>query len=209
LRTNVVLIDFENVQVKSLARLTGEHFRVLLFVGPNQAKIPTDLAMAMQNFGARAQYVKVAKSGTNALDFHVSYYIGRLAAADPDGFYHLISKDTGFDSLIEHLNDQKILAARSESIEAMPSFRAAGGNGQEAPKPAPAEADGLGSLLKVAVEDLVKRKAAKPRKLSTLRNTVQACLGNNAGHADAVIAEMLRAGWVSAAADGVTYHLPQ
>jgi hypothetical protein len=209
LRTNVVLIDFENVQVKSLERLTGEHFRVLLFVGPSQTRIPTDLAMTMQNFGARAQYVKVARPGTNALDFHVVYYLGRLAAADPDGFYHLISKDTGFDSLIEHLNAQRILAARSESIEAMPCFRAAGGNGQAAPKPAPAEADALGSLLKVAVEDLVKRKAARPRKLATLRNTVQACLGQNANHADAVIAELLRAGWVSAGSDGVTYNLPQ
>lgn len=195
--------------MKSLEKLAGEHFRVLLFVGPTQTKIPTDLAMAMQRFGSRAEYVKVARSGANALDFLVSYTLGRLASADPDGFYHVISKDTGFDSLIEHLNARKILAARSESIEAMPCFRAAGGNGLAAPTAAPVAADGLGSLLKVAVEDLVKRKAARPRKLATLRNTVQACLGKNAGHVDAVIAEMLRAGWVSASSDGVTYRLPQ
>ena len=53
-------------------------------------------------------------------DFHIAYYIGRLAAETPDAFFHVISKDTGFDPLIKHLKTQKILCQRSKSIAEIP-----------------------------------------------------------------------------------------
>lgn len=37
MRTNYVLIDFENVHVKSLDLLQGEHFRVVVILGPKNA----------------------------------------------------------------------------------------------------------------------------------------------------------------------------
>jgi hypothetical protein len=37
MRINYVLIDFENVQPESLAVLQHEHFKVMVFVGTNQA----------------------------------------------------------------------------------------------------------------------------------------------------------------------------
>ena len=49
MRTNYVLIDYENVQPKNLSLLAGEHFRVKIFVGQSQIKIPLELASAMQD----------------------------------------------------------------------------------------------------------------------------------------------------------------
>jgi hypothetical protein len=213
MKTNYVLIDFESVQVKSLALLAGEHFRVHLFLGPNHTKVPSDLVFAMQDFGERAKYVKLETPGPNALDFHIAYYIGQLAAADPTGFFHIISKDTGFDPLIKHLKGKKIFSARSESIEAMPCFQPAVAQ-QEVPsiaKPPTAakRANGLDDLVKLAVDDLIKRKAAKPRKVATLRSTVLARIGKDAaGSLDAVIAALVRAGYVKKDGDKVTYNLP-
>jgi hypothetical protein len=213
MRTNYVLIDFENVQVKSLALLAADHFRVHLFLGPNHTRLPTDLAIAMHEFGERANYVRLETPGPNALDFHIAYYLGQLAAADPAGFYHVISKDTGFDPLVQHLKTRKIFAARSESIEAMPCFRPAG-PAQEAvqpPPPAPeaAGANGLEGLVKLVVDDLIKRKAAKPRKVATLRSTVRARLGKDGdGSLDAVIAALVGAGYVVVDGDKVGYRLP-
>ena len=40
MRTNYVLIDFENVQPESLVGLQQDHFKVLVFVGANQTKVP-------------------------------------------------------------------------------------------------------------------------------------------------------------------------
>ena len=49
--TNYVLIDFENVQPRNLEILSNHPFKVFVFVGASQAKIPFELAAAMQHLG--------------------------------------------------------------------------------------------------------------------------------------------------------------
>lgn len=120
---NIVLIDFENVQPDSLCALEQNNFRIFVFVGASQEKIPFDIACTMQRMGANAEYVKIASQGKNALDFHIAFYIGKLAAQDPKIFFHIISKDSGFDCLVQHLRARKIYVSRSASIAEMPVFR--------------------------------------------------------------------------------------
>lgn len=121
-KNNYVLIDYENVQVQSLALLKEDHFHVIIFLGKTNTKLDKSLVIQIQQRGERARYVELQTSGKNALDFHIAYYMGQLSASDPTGFFHVISKDTGFDPLLQHLKDKKIFAVRSESIEAMPCF---------------------------------------------------------------------------------------
>jgi len=56
MQTNYVLIDYENVQVMSLALLKGEHFRVHVFLGPKNLKLPRELVFAVQALGERGKY---------------------------------------------------------------------------------------------------------------------------------------------------------
>jgi len=119
MKTNYVLIDFENVQVKSLALLKGEKYEVKVFIGPRNSRLPVELVLAMHDLGNRADYIQLGVSGANALDFHITYYLGKLTAKHPDGQFHIISKDTGFDSLIKHLQSKDIHCKRSPSIELM------------------------------------------------------------------------------------------
>jgi hypothetical protein len=42
--------------------------------------------------GERGEYIKVAGAGRNALDFHIAYYIGRIASQAPEAFFHIISR---------------------------------------------------------------------------------------------------------------------
>ena len=121
-KNNYVLIDYENVQVQSLALLKEDHFNVIIFLGKTNTKLDKSLVIQIQQRGEKARYVELETSGKNALDFHIAYYIGVLSSSDPTGFFHVISKDTGFDPLLQHLKNKKILAARSESIETMPCF---------------------------------------------------------------------------------------
>ena len=78
--TNYVLVDFENVQPDSLAALAGGAFRIKVFVGASQARgrISFELSHSMQMLGAHAEYVKIARSGPNAVDMHIAYHVGRL-----------------------------------------------------------------------------------------------------------------------------------
>jgi len=114
--TNFVLIDSENVKPKNIETLKHEHFRVVLFVGANIKRLDFAIVNAVQSLGSNGSYVQISGHGPNALDFHIAYYIGKLAAVHPEAHFHIISKDKGFDPLIKHLNDQNVSCSRSASI---------------------------------------------------------------------------------------------
>ncbi len=156
---NYVLIDFENVQPKNLGILAAHPFKVFVFIGANQTKVPRHVAVAMQALGGKAQYVEIDGSGPNALDFHIAYYIGELAAADPAGNFHIISKDRGFDPLIRHLKGKKIHVRRESDLAEIPNLRI----------PKQAKKD---DVIDAIVKNLIGRGQSRPRKVKTLQNTI-------------------------------------
>jgi hypothetical protein len=119
-RTNIVLIDSENVKPESIEKLKHEHFRVVVFVGTNQKRLDFPIVNAVHSLGSNGSYVQISGNGPNALDFHIAYYVGKLSAANPDAYFHIISKDKGFDPLIKHLKEQKIFCSRSSSVSEIP-----------------------------------------------------------------------------------------
>jgi len=115
-----VLIDSENVKPEYIEKLKHEHFRVVVFVGANLKRLDFPIVNAVQSLGSNGSYVQISSHGPSALDFHIAYYIGKLSAAHPDAYFHIISEDKGFDPLINHLKDEKILCARSASVLDIP-----------------------------------------------------------------------------------------
>lgn len=161
MKNNYVLIDYENVQPKNLAILNGHEFKVIVFVGSNQAKIPFELASALQALGSNAEYVKIAGNGPNALDFHIAFYIGQFAERDPNAYFHIISKDTGFDPLIKHLKERKIFAQRERDLAEIPLLRISNATSVE-------------EKMEAIVKSLATRGHSRPRKVRTLANTINA-----------------------------------
>ena len=159
MQTNYVLIDFENVQPKNLEILEKHPFKIFVFVGANQTKVPFDLATAMQNFGDSAQYIKIPGNGKNALDFHVAFYIGQLSHQDPKGLFHIISKDKGFDPLIKHLRAKKIRVQREKDLAEIPVLRISSATNNDA-------------KIRAIIKNLSGRGQARPRKVKTLSNTI-------------------------------------
>jgi len=212
MRTNHVFIDFENVQVDSLALLNGDHFKVKVFLGPTNKKLPREFVIAMHELGQRAEYITLEAPGANALDFHISYYLGQAVSADPKGFFHIISKDTGFDPLIQHLKTKGVFSARSASIQEMPCVKAPTSNGSAisaAAEPPSVAKSGLDALIDKAVEDLIRRKASKPRTVKTLRNTILSVCGKDLPQKqiDGVIAALVANGKVIVNGTKVSYKL--
>ncbi len=124
MRTNFVLIDSENVKPEYIEKLKHEHFRVVVFVGANLKRLDFPIVNAVQSLGSNGSYVQISSHGPSALDFHIAYYIGTLSAAHPDAYFHIISKDHGFDPLIKHLKDRKIFCSRSASVLEIPLVKA-------------------------------------------------------------------------------------
>ena len=157
--------------------------------------------------GDRVQWVTISGAGRNALDFHIAYYLGALATVDPAGFFHIISKDTGFDPLIRHLRSRKISISRSAAIEEMPCCKQAV---QPLASKTAAASSSTEELLKAAVDDLIKRKDSKPGTVKTLRSTIHAKCGKNRPESeiDAVWNALIKRGHVKINGEKVSYALP-
>lgn len=217
MKTNYILIDYENVQAKSLALLKGEQFQVRIFLGPGNTKLPVELVLAMHELGERADYVILETPGANALDFHIAYYLGVLATNDPTGCFHIISKDTGFDPLIKHMKARKISVTRSISIEQIPCLIPPPINGKSA-KDNAAAADqnnssakiSIDESIKIIVKNLIKQKASKPGTPKTLISTIHAKCGKDTLTADieAVYKGLISRGYIKVDGAKITYHLP-
>jgi hypothetical protein len=194
LRKNFVLIDFENVQPESLEALRAEHFKVIVFVGATQGKVSVDIAMALQSMGSNAEYVKIASNGKNALDFHIAYYIGKLVAQDPTAYFHVISKDTGFDPLIQHLKTQKVLAARVPDIESISMLK-------QVDTKSPSE------RAQVYITKLRDPKVTRPRAVKTLTSSIGSFFQKQLSESDvqAVVQELQNVGFVSVEGNKVVY----
>lgn len=123
MKKNYILIDYENVQPDFTNKLNEEHFCIYVFMGENQNKISVEFASFIQAMGSASKYIKISGNGNNALDFHIAYYIGDLTAKDPESFYHIISKDNGFDPLIKYLNEKKFHVYRWRSVDEIPAIK--------------------------------------------------------------------------------------
>ena len=116
MKNNYILVDFENIPNIDLNSIKDKNFYIKIFIGTNQTKIPVELVLKSQELGSQVEWIQISGSGKNALDFHITFVLGRLTQKDPDAFFHVISKDTGFDPLISYLKNQRIFCKRSEDI---------------------------------------------------------------------------------------------
>jgi hypothetical protein len=165
-----------------------------VFTGANQTKVPLDLVKTLQPMGENADYILISGNGKNALDLHIAYYLGDLANKDPEGYYHVISKDTGFDPLIAHLKSRGIYAQRSSALCDIPIL------GFTAPKTVDERVDAV-------IKNLESRGNSRPRKIKTLASTIHALFLKKLeqSEVDGLVAALEKRGKIVAADGKVSY----
>ncbi|MBD2859848.1 NYN domain-containing protein [Spongiibacter sp. KMU-158] len=195
--TNYVLIDFENVQPSNLEVLKQHPFEVMIFVGANQTKIPFDLASAMQALGKSGQYIKIAGAGKNALDFHIAYYVGELVSKHPNAYFHIISRDTGFDTLIKHLKARGIKIQRERDLAEIPVVRMSTATSTE-------------EMVSAIVKNLAGRGQSRPRKVKTLSNTINSLFTEKLSERQlgAIVKDLEQREYILVNNGNVSYQLP-
>lgn len=147
---NHVFVDFENVHQVDLTLIGAKAVSFTLMVGAKQTKLDSDLVEKLMAHSSSVQLVKLKSSGKNALDFALAYYLGRAALADPTAYFHIVSKDGGFDPLIEHLRARHIHVHRHASCAEL-TFT---WPGKKAPMAEPI-------VEKIAVKKVAAKKVAK------------------------------------------------
>lgn len=98
-----VLLDYENVQPTeaALRALVPDASQVWVFHGPHQRQVEKHFA----GFGDAVTAVPISKVGKNALDFHLSFYVGYIASRNPLATLVVIANDKGYEPMLAHARD--------------------------------------------------------------------------------------------------------
>ena len=119
-RQNYIYVDYENVHEADLDRLTGKSAHVTLVLGQRHKTFPVALVKLIQKHADQVSLIETGLTAKNALDFVLACEVGRQTELDPKGYYHIISKDKGFDAVISYLKGRSIFAGRRQSFSEIP-----------------------------------------------------------------------------------------
>lgn len=119
-RTNYIFVDYENVQENELDRIAHKPVKLTLVLGRRHKTLPVKLVRLIHKCAPQVVLLETALEGKNALDFVLACQVGSESLRDPQGYFHIVSGDTGFDALIAHLKGQGMLAARHKAFREIP-----------------------------------------------------------------------------------------
>ena len=171
-----LLVDYENVQpsLEALAKLAPGFTDVWLFHGPKEDK----KAQAIAASHMRVTLVPHSGRGKNALDFHLSFYLGYVAAKHPDAELVVVANDTGYDSMIDHAKALGF-AARRDGYK-VPATKKATVVKSAASTAATAAAKKVAAKKTVAKKAVTKQVAPMPKALTKVAALKQAPVAKKA-----------------------------
>nr|WP_246498399.1 PIN domain-containing protein [Ideonella paludis] len=143
-----VLVDYENVQPTEaqLRALIPAATHVWLFHGQHQKAERLNFA----GFGDHLTLVPITHTGKNALDFHLSFYMGYIASRHPEAHFVVLSNDKGYGPMLAHasalgFDAQAVGMPRGKAAAKVaaktPRGRGASSSGRTRAQPAGAAAD--------------------------------------------------------------------
>ncbi|MEY2891209.1 MAG: hypothetical protein RJA98_1117 [Pseudomonadota bacterium] len=143
-----VLLDYENVQPSDieLRALVPKASQVWVFHGPHQR----DVSQRFASFGTQVTAVPISQTGKNALDFHLSFYMGYIASRNAKSPMVVVANDKGYEPMLAH--------AKALGFEVR---RQAHGAPQPAAKQAPAKKKAAAPKVP-AKKSVAAQPAAKP-----------------------------------------------
>jgi hypothetical protein len=111
----VLLVDYENVQEIDLTKVPPS-FDVRIFIGASQSRVPTQLLTQALERGGPTKVVRIDGAASNALDFHIAFYLGEYFTERPKAKFIILSGDKGFDPLVRHLTGRKCDCRRISAL---------------------------------------------------------------------------------------------
>ena len=175
-----LLIDFENVQPQNLDNLPTDGIHIWLFIGVQHKMLPVSLVKSLLRFGERAHLVQLQKTGKNALDFYLSYYLGQITATDSEAQIGILSRDGGYDVLVEHILETRqaqgivrltdIDEVQHQKITAAPPPALLENSPQPETEPKPQQS--LAPYFQAALVALRRPDAFRPSRLHNLQKNL-------------------------------------
>jgi len=165
-RTNYIFVDFENVQEADFDRIADRPVKVTVVLGEQHKRLPVDLVKKLLRLAGQIELIETGRAGKNALDLVLAQHIGAVRKGDPHGYFHIVSKDKGFDALIGHLKDNGTLARRHASFSEIPVLM----NATE--------------RVSLISRQLKTNPENRPKNTKTLRSQIQTMFGRSLSEAE-------------------------
>lgn len=114
----IYLIDYENTGVKGLYGIEKLHEDdlIVVFYGPKTGAVPFDDHVRISSAVSHVEYIKTSKTAKNYLDFQLTTYLGYLIAHTGIKEYCVVSKDGGYDSVVDFWKTRGMSIVRRETI---------------------------------------------------------------------------------------------
>lgn len=113
------LVDYENVNTEGLQGV--EHLtaadEIIIFYSEHADRLTFDLHRRLNESKAQIHYFKVDACKKNALDFQLVSYLGYLIAQNEGQAFYIISRDTGFQSVVRFWSEQQIAVAQIGELQ--------------------------------------------------------------------------------------------
>ena len=192
---NHVFVDVENIKSINPAVLSLKQLVIHLFLGPMDKKLEVEVVEAILTNSHGVRLIRSPKNGKNALDFVLAYHLGQAAMAEPKAYFHILSKDCGFDSLVELLQSKQIKARRHADWDTLHTALTLKPAIPKSPTPpaAPAKKP-LSPGAEKVLSYLTKSPNNRPKKSATLVRQAKSYLGKDAtdAMAESVVEELRR-----------------
>lgn len=205
---NYVFVDGENVPGLDLTFIGEKTVHLTLLLGPKQTKLPVDQVERLMDHAASVRMVRLKSGAKNALDFTLAYYLGRAVQADPNAYFHIFSKDKGFEPLMEHLKSRHIDLKRHVDVSTLPFGPSP--KADKAPQAQTKLSDESADLMNAALAHFRKRGDKNPKTRAKLLSDLKAKFGKTTDDKGiaSLIERLEKSGHVSINDKGaVTYHL--
>jgi hypothetical protein len=184
-----------------------------MFYGPQQSRFDKEIVKALQPFGERAEYVECEKSGNNALDFRIAFFLGGLVhaveSAKVKPVVVVIAKDKDLDTLLEHMRSLGFDARRATTIREVLAPAIAD---KSVPVKVPKAAKWVpaSNALQTLLAYLADHPKNRPTKLETLRNHLTNIFSGaiTDQQKDDLVAELVSKGFAAVTGKKIEYKIP-
>ncbi|BBO88987.1 PIN domain-containing protein [Desulfosarcina ovata] len=187
-------VDYENVGSLEAINLS-DYEKVFVFCGPRNTKVKFGTLPSPDI--CRIELIGVSTMGNNNLDFHLAFYLGRLhEIADKTITFHIISNDSGFNGLVNHL---KRIGRKCKKVGTQPSGPVKNCESSSLSDPA--------SIVLSKLKQIDGRK--RPRKRTKFINWIKSqCPGfSSSATPEDVCKELVMAQLVQESGTNITYRL--
>jgi PIN domain-containing protein len=200
--STVLLVDYENVGHIDLTTLPPD-IRIAVFFGASQRKVPTALLKTVAQLGERFVQIDIHGQGKNVLDFHIAFYLGEYLTTSPKTRCVILSKDTGFDPLVQHLQGRKLSVQRVRTLAE--AFTGAEPAAPAAPRASQIEPP---SLEKVVQWLSATQKNKRPRRRKSLVAHLHSHFGQKVVESEiqSLVDRLIAARKLTETNGAVTYH---